>query len=153
MNWIGSIGHRSWLNVANNPSRHAARSWSERFARYQCSDDPRARAVEYHIRRGHRAHQWEAAHCMHQISKGPQRREHRFSCLPITLFELRYGVATSSRREFNKNPLEIFLAGPVHQLPFERAHAELAGAIRADLESVGKPIRAYDVFDCRVGDA
>ena len=64
----------------------------------------------------------------------------------IALFELWYGVAKSSRREFNKNRLEIFLAGPIQPLPFEDADAELAGAIRAELESVGKPIGAYDLL-------
>ena len=64
----------------------------------------------------------------------------------IALFELWYGVAKSSRREFNKKRLETFLAGPVHLLPFEDADAELAGAIRADLESIGKPIEAYDLL-------
>jgi tRNA(fMet)-specific endonuclease VapC len=64
----------------------------------------------------------------------------------IALFELWYGVAKSSRREFNKKRLEIFLSGPVHPLPFEDTDAEFAGAIRADLESVGKPIGAYDLL-------
>ena len=64
----------------------------------------------------------------------------------VALFELWYGVAKSSRREFNKKRLEVFLAGPVHPLPFEDVDAELAGAIRADLESVGKPIGAYDLL-------
>jgi tRNA(fMet)-specific endonuclease VapC len=64
----------------------------------------------------------------------------------IALFELWHGVAKSSRREFNKKRLETFLAGPVHLLPFEDVDAELAGAIRADLESVGKPIGAYDLL-------
>jgi tRNA(fMet)-specific endonuclease VapC len=63
----------------------------------------------------------------------------------IALFELWYGVARSSRREFNKKRLEVFLAGPVHPLPFADVDAELAGAIRADLESIGKPIGAYDL--------
>jgi tRNA(fMet)-specific endonuclease VapC len=64
----------------------------------------------------------------------------------IALFELWYGVAKSSRREFNKKRLEIFLAGPIHPLPFEDVDAELTGAVRADLESVGKPIGAYDLL-------
>ena len=64
----------------------------------------------------------------------------------IALFELWHGVATSSRREFNKNRLETFLAVPVPPLPFEDADAELDGAIRAEIESVGKPIGAYDLL-------
>jgi tRNA(fMet)-specific endonuclease VapC len=64
----------------------------------------------------------------------------------IALFELWYGVAKSSPREFNKKRLETFLAGPIHPLPFEDVDAELTGAVRADLESVGKPIGAYDLL-------
>ena len=64
----------------------------------------------------------------------------------MALFELWYGVAKSSRREFNKKRLETFLAGPIHPLPFEDVDAELTGAVRADLESVGKPIGAYDLL-------
>jgi tRNA(fMet)-specific endonuclease VapC len=62
------------------------------------------------------------------------------------LFELWYGVTKSSRREFNKKRLEAFLAGPVHPLSFEDGDAEIAGAIRADLEAAGKPIGAYDLL-------
>jgi len=64
----------------------------------------------------------------------------------VALFELLYGVAKSSRREFNVKRIETFLAGPVHPLPFEEGDAEIAGAIRADLETKGKPIGAYDLL-------
>ena len=64
----------------------------------------------------------------------------------IALFGLWYGVAKSSRREFNEKRLEAFLAGPVQPLAFEDEDAEIAGAIRADLESLGKPIGAYDLL-------
>ena len=64
----------------------------------------------------------------------------------IALSELWYGVAKSSRREFNEKRLEAFLAGPVQPLAFEDEDAEIAGAIRADLESFGKPIGAYDLL-------
>jgi tRNA(fMet)-specific endonuclease VapC len=64
----------------------------------------------------------------------------------IALFELWYGVAKSSRRDFNKKRLETFFAGPIHPLSFEDRDAEIAGAIRADLESKGKPIGAYDLL-------
>jgi tRNA(fMet)-specific endonuclease VapC len=64
----------------------------------------------------------------------------------VALFELWYGVAKSSRREFNRKRLEAFFAGPVQPLSFEDGDAELAGTIRADLEAVGKPIGAYDVL-------
>jgi tRNA(fMet)-specific endonuclease VapC len=64
----------------------------------------------------------------------------------IALFELWYGVAKSSRRNFNKKRLETFFAGPIHPLSFEDQDAEIAGVIRADLESIGKPIGAYDLL-------
>jgi tRNA(fMet)-specific endonuclease VapC len=64
----------------------------------------------------------------------------------MALFELWYGVAKSSRRDFNKKRLETFFAGPIHPLPFEDQDAEIAGAIRADLKSIGKPIGAYDTL-------
>jgi len=64
----------------------------------------------------------------------------------IALFELWYGVAKSSRRDFNKKRLETFFAGPIHPLSFEDQDGEIAGAIRADLESIGKPIGAYDLL-------
>ena len=64
----------------------------------------------------------------------------------IALFELWYGVAKSSRRDFNKKRLETFFAGPIHPLSFEDQDAEIAGVIRADLEFIGKPIGAYDLL-------
>jgi tRNA(fMet)-specific endonuclease VapC len=64
----------------------------------------------------------------------------------IALFELWYGVAKSSRRDFNKKRLETFFAGPIHPLSFEDQDAEIAGVIRAALESIGKPIGAYDLL-------
>ncbi len=51
----------------------------------------------------------------------------------VALFELWYGVAKSSRREFNKKRLEAFFAGPIHALAFEDQDAEIAGGSRADL--------------------
>jgi tRNA(fMet)-specific endonuclease VapC len=64
----------------------------------------------------------------------------------IALFELWHGVAKSSRRDFNKKRLETFFAGPIHPLSFEDQDAEIAGVIRAALESIGKPIGAYDLL-------
>ena len=45
-----------------------------------------------------------------------------------------------------RHVLEAFLAGPVQPLAFEDEDAEVAGAIRADLETFGKPIGAYDLL-------
>jgi tRNA(fMet)-specific endonuclease VapC len=64
----------------------------------------------------------------------------------IATFELWYGVAKSSRREFNRKRLEAFFAGPLHPLLFANEDAEIAGTIRADLEASGKPIGAYDLL-------
>jgi len=36
----------------------------------------------------------------------------------IAAFELWYGVAKSSRQDFNRKRLEAFFAGPLHPLPF-----------------------------------
>lgn len=64
----------------------------------------------------------------------------------IAAFELWYGVAKSSRREFNRKRLEAFFAGPLHPLLFANEDAEIAGTIRADLEATGRPIGAYDLL-------
>jgi len=64
----------------------------------------------------------------------------------IALFELWYGVAKSTKQEFNHKRLEAFLAGPVLVLPFDDADSRAAGAARAALESAGKPTGAYDIL-------
>ena len=64
----------------------------------------------------------------------------------VAVFELWYGVAKSTKQEFNRKRLETFLAGPILVLPFEDADARVAGSVRATLEAVGKPIGAYDVL-------
>jgi tRNA(fMet)-specific endonuclease VapC len=64
----------------------------------------------------------------------------------IAVFELWYGVAKSSRQDFNRKRVEAFLAGPILSLPFEDEDSRVAGTVRANLESVGKPIGAYDLL-------
>ncbi len=64
----------------------------------------------------------------------------------IAVFELWYGVAKSSKQDFNRKRLEAFLAGPVLVLPFEDADSSVAGSVRAALEAAGKLIGAYDVL-------
>jgi tRNA(fMet)-specific endonuclease VapC len=64
----------------------------------------------------------------------------------ITSFELWYGVAKSTRLEFNSKRLEVFFAGPIALLPFDEAAARVAGFVRAELERTGKPIGAYDLL-------
>jgi len=64
----------------------------------------------------------------------------------ITNFELWYGIHKSSREKFNAEKLRSFLAGPIKLLSFDEPDAQAAGAIRATLESSGKPIGAYDLL-------
>jgi len=64
----------------------------------------------------------------------------------IAAFELWYGVAKSSRQDFNRNDYSFFFSGPLHLLPFVNEDAEIAGPIRAELEAIGKPVGAYDVL-------
>lgn len=64
----------------------------------------------------------------------------------LVVFELWYGVTKSSRREWNAERVETFLAGPVTILPLEKEDAKVAGSIRAALEASGRPIGANDVL-------
>lgn len=64
----------------------------------------------------------------------------------IVAFELWYGVAKSQRKESNTVRLDAFLAGPLEWTLFDEEDARAAGAIRAGLEALGKPIGAYDVL-------
>ena len=64
----------------------------------------------------------------------------------IVALELWYGVSKSQRREHNTQRLEAFFAGPLEWADFDEEDAREAGTIRAELESAGKPIGAYDVL-------
>jgi tRNA(fMet)-specific endonuclease VapC len=64
----------------------------------------------------------------------------------IAAFELWYGVAKSARQEANARLVELFFAGQVGLLAFDPEDAKIAGRIRVNLESVGKPIGAYDLL-------
>ena len=64
----------------------------------------------------------------------------------IVLFELRYGVAKSTRPKENAERLETFLSGPIEVIDFTVEDAEHAGVIRAALETAGTPIGAYDLL-------
>lgn len=63
----------------------------------------------------------------------------------ITLFELWFGVANSAQVAANAEQLVAFLA-TVEILPFDEEDARIAGALRADLRRIGKPIGAYDLL-------
>lgn len=64
----------------------------------------------------------------------------------IVAFELWYGVGKSQQKERNAQRLEAFFAGPLEWSEFDEEDAREAGTVRAELESVGKPIGAYDVL-------
>jgi tRNA(fMet)-specific endonuclease VapC len=64
----------------------------------------------------------------------------------IVVFALWYGVAKSQRKESNTRRLEAFFGGPLEWTQFDEEDAREAGSVRAELESVGKPIGAYDVL-------
>jgi tRNA(fMet)-specific endonuclease VapC len=64
----------------------------------------------------------------------------------VVAFELWYGVAKSQRKDSNTQRLEAFFAGPLEWTLFDEEDARAAGAVRAELEAIGKPIGAYDVL-------
>ena len=64
----------------------------------------------------------------------------------IVAFELWYGVAKSLRKDSNTQRLETFLGGPLEWALFDEDDARAAGTVRAELESVGRPVGAYDVL-------
>jgi tRNA(fMet)-specific endonuclease VapC len=80
-----------------------------------------------------------------RMQKATSAKAHVFLS-SIARFELWYGVAKSTRQDFNRRRLEAFLAGPILTLAFDEEDSQVAGAIRAALEKVGRPIGAYDVL-------
>lgn len=64
----------------------------------------------------------------------------------VVLHELWYGVAKSTRRDYNTERVQIFLAGPLVVLEFDDADARAAGEVRAELERQAVPIGAYDAL-------
>ena len=62
----------------------------------------------------------------------------------VALFEMRYGIAKSNRREHSERLLERFLSLGIDVIPFDAEDAVHAGDIRAHLESKGAPIGPYD---------
>ncbi|NTV59004.1 MAG: type II toxin-antitoxin system VapC family toxin, partial [Deltaproteobacteria bacterium] len=63
----------------------------------------------------------------------------------ITLSELEYGVAKSSKPQQNRDALDAFLA-PLEIFPFDGEAAYRYGQIRAFLEKEGKSIGAMDML-------
>lgn len=73
-------------------------------------------------------------------------RENVILLSSIVAFELWYGVATSQRKDSNTQRLETFLGGPLEWALFDEDDARAAGTVRAELETVGRPVGAYDVL-------
>ena len=72
---------------------------------------------------------------------------HDVVALPvIVLFEMRFGIAKSARRNDNIERLAVFLHLPITIVPFDTEDAEEAGDIRAALERAGTPIGPYDIL-------
>lgn len=65
---------------------------------------------------------------------------------PIVIFELRYGIAKSNRRESSGRVLDAFLSEGFEIVPLDDGDAGEAGDIRAALEAAGTPIGAYDTL-------
>ena len=63
----------------------------------------------------------------------------------ITLSELEYGVAKSTKPQQNKLALAEFLA-PIEILPYDDMAAQQYGELRADLERKGTPIGSLDML-------
>lgn len=63
----------------------------------------------------------------------------------ITLAELEFGVAKSSRPQQNNEALQAFVA-PLEILPFDDRAACRHGEIRACLEQQGQPIGSLDML-------
>ncbi len=64
----------------------------------------------------------------------------------IVLFELRFGVANSTRREDNERALDALLGGGIDVVPFDADDATEAGALRALLRRAGREIGPYDLL-------
>lgn len=94
--------------------------------------------------------------CIALINGQPERVRARFekaihggseiATSAIVLYELWYGVAKSARPDVNARRLQTFLAGPLRWLAFDDMDARQGGTVRAQLESVGRPVGAYDVL-------
>lgn len=91
--------------------------------------------------------------CIYTIKRKPEQVVEILKSTPvsnigisaITLSELEYGVAKSSKPAQNRIALAEFLA-PLEILPFDDLAAQQYGTIRAYLESQGTPIGSMDML-------
>jgi tRNA(fMet)-specific endonuclease VapC len=78
--------------------------------------------------------------------EGALSQQDKICVSSIVAFELWYGVAKSSRPDKNGQRLASFLSAPMEIVAFDDQDAAEAGAQRAILERIGKPIGAYDLL-------
>ena len=91
--------------------------------------------------------------CIYLIKEQPASVLDRFTAHPvgaigvsvITLAELEYGVAKSSRPARNRAALEQFVS-PLEVAPFDRDATSVYGRVRAQLEKKGQPIGSMDLL-------
>ena len=70
----------------------------------------------------------------------------RLAISTIVLFELRYGIARSDRREQSGRVLDAFLADRFEIVNFDYDDADAAGELRGELADAGTPVGPYDVM-------
>jgi tRNA(fMet)-specific endonuclease VapC len=91
--------------------------------------------------------------CIYLIKEHPASVLDRFASYPvgdigmsvITLAELEYGVARSSRPATNREALEQFVS-PLEVTTFDRRATITYGKLRATLEKKGQPIGSLDLL-------
>jgi tRNA(fMet)-specific endonuclease VapC len=91
--------------------------------------------------------------CIHLIKHRPQQLMNRFERTPvgdigisaITLAELEYGAAKSSRPDRNRSALRSFVS-PLELAAFGQAETAAYGKIRSLLEKKGRTIGAMDLL-------
>ena len=91
--------------------------------------------------------------CIYLIKEQPASVLDRFTAHPvgdigvsvITLAELEYGVAKSSRPARNRAALEQFVS-PLEVAAFDRDATAVYGRVRAQLEKKGQPIGSMDLL-------
>ena len=98
--------------------------------------------------------------CVHILNgKFPYLNKHYLECerseikIPsVVLFELYYGAEKSQQRERNFSKIRVFTS-EVEIVPFDSQAAEVAGKIRARLESAGIPIGGNDLLIAAIARA
>ena len=91
--------------------------------------------------------------CIYLIKQNPAKVLKHFKshaigdiCISsITLAELRYGVSKSQHIEKNQQALDEFIL-PLEIAEFDAKAAQEYGAIRAELERIGKPVGSMDML-------